>query len=265
MPDYQDISLSRTDEGRVTLWLDRPEQLNTISNRMKDEILDALDRLADDDAVRVVVLRGRDGNFCAGADVSSDGDGTAATEPHELLDRRRQSRAFFSAIDEFPKPIVAAIEGYALGGGCEIACCTDTRVAAESATIGVPEIQLGVLPAGGGTQKLAQLIGLSRARDMILRGTHYDAAEMADMGFVHELVPDEAFDAAVDEVVEQYKNRPPIALEVAKGLVTKGDDASFEAGFLMESLGASLCSLTEDAEEGKAAFQEDRDPEFRGR
>lgn len=265
MPEYQDITVDRTDEGRVTLWLDRPDSMNTISNTMKDEILDALDRLRDDDAVRVVVFRGRDEVFCAGADVSSDGDGGDADAPHRLLARRRRSREFFTAIDEFPKPTVAVIEGYALGGGCEMACCMDTRIAAEDATIGVPEIQLGVIPAGGGTQKLAQLLGVSRARDMVLRGKHYDAHEMAEMGFVHELAPDGDLEATVDEVAEQYRNRPPIALEIAKGLVTKGDDASFEAGFLMESLGASICSMTEDADEGMAAFREKRDPDFQGR
>lgn len=265
MPDYQDIALDRTDEGRATLWLDRPDSMNTISNRMKDEILECLDHLRDDDSVRVVVFRGKDGVFCAGADVSSDGDGGDADAPHRLLARRRRSREFFTTIDEFPKPTVAAIEGYALGGGCELACCVDTRIAAESATVGVPEIQLGVIPAGGGTQKLARLIGVSRARDMVLRGQHYDAAEMAEFGFVHELCAAENLDETLDGVVEQYKNRPPIALEIAKGLVTKGDDASVEAGFLMESLGASVCSMTEDAEEGMAAFRGKRDPEFQGR
>lgn len=263
MPDYQDITLDVADSGVATMILDRPDSMNTISSTMKAEIVDALDVLEGDDSVRVLVIRGRGEVFCAGADVSSD----APEEPTmaDLLAQRRSSREFFGAIERFPKPTVAAIEGYALGGGCEIACCCDTRIAAESARIGVPEIKLGVIPAGGGTQRLSRLIGTSRARDMVLRGTHYTAAEMHDFGFVHELAADDEFDDVVEEVEETYLNRPPIAMEIAKHLAIDGFESSLEGGLVMESFGATILAETEDREEGMAAFREKRDPNFQGR
>ncbi|WP_276259595.1 enoyl-CoA hydratase/isomerase family protein [Haloglomus litoreum] len=267
MSTFDTITLQRAGNGRVTVLLDRPDSLNTLTPGMKDEIETALDDLRADDDVRVVVLRGRDGVFCAGSDVSGsdDDEGGGEKQVHELLERRRRDRAFYRTLDRFPKPIVAAIEGYALGAGCEIACCCDTRVAAESANIGLPEAKLGGIPNGGGTQRLTRLVGASRARDMVMRGKHYAATEMAECGFVHELAPEDEFEGLLESVVGDYLNRAPIALAIAKQLVTQGADASLESGLVMEGLGATAVSFTEDVEEGMAAFREDRDPEFRGR
>lgn len=262
MPDYQDITLDRSESGVAAIVLDRPDSMNTISDTMKREIGDALDRLETDDSVRVLVFRGRGEVFCAGADVSSDdGEQTAA----DRLAQRRESRRFFDGIESFPKPTVAAVQGYALGGGCEIACCCDTRIAEDTATIGVPEIQLGVIPAGGGTQRLSRLIGVSRARDMVLRGKHYSAKEMREFGFIHELAPEGEFDDVLETVTDEYCNRPPVAMEVAKSLINDGFESSLEAGIMMESLGATILTETEDADEGMTAFREKREPEFQGR
>jgi enoyl-CoA hydratase/3-hydroxyacyl-CoA dehydrogenase len=258
--EYDDIDLRLEDDGRAVLRLDRPESLNALSDRMADEILDALDRLEEED-VRVLVVRGSDGNFCAGADVGSP---PAETKPHEQTRRFRDLRRMFNRLESFPRPTVAAIEGYCLGGGCEIACCCDTRVAAEGATIGVPEIMLGVIPAGGGTQRLSRLIGLSRARDMVLRGKHHDAETMRDYGFVHELVADDEFEGALEDVVEEYLIRPPVAMEAAKMALNGGFEASLQSGLEMESLATGVVFGTDDAQEGLEAFREDRDPEFTG-
>ncbi|ELY37786.1 enoyl-CoA hydratase/isomerase family protein [Natronorubrum tibetense] len=258
--EYNDIDVSLEDDGRARIRLNRPESLNALSNRMADEILAALDRLEEED-VRVLVLRGAEGNFCAGADVGSP---PAETKPHEQTRRFRRLRRMFNRIESFPRPTVAAIEGYCLGGGCEIACCCDTRIATESATIGVPEIMLGVIPAGGGTQRLSRLIGLSRARDMVLRGKHHDAETMQEYGFVHELADDDAFEAELETVVEEYLLRPPVAMEVAKMAINGGFEAALESGLEMEALATGVVFGTEDAQEGLEAFREDRDPEFEG-
>lgn len=258
--EYDDIDLRLEDDGRAEIRLDRPESLNALSDRMADEILDALDRLEDED-VRVLVLRGSEGNFCAGADV---GTPPADTKPHEQTRRFRQLRRMFNRLESFPRPTVAAIQGYCLGGGCEIACCCDTRIAAESATIGVPEIMLGVIPAGGGTQRLSRLIGLSRARDIILRGKHHDAETMRDYGFVHELVDDDSFEDALETVVEEYLERPPVAMEMAKLTINGGFEAALESGLEMEALATGVVFGTDDAQEGLEAFREDRDPNFEG-
>jgi enoyl-CoA hydratase/3-hydroxyacyl-CoA dehydrogenase len=265
MSEYQTIAVESTEDGCTTLYLDRPDSLNTLTPTMKDEVEDALDDLRTDDDVHVLVLRGREGVFCAGSDVSGDDDGSNEKRVDELLARRRRDREFYETIDRFPKPVVAAIEGYALGGGCELACCCDTRIAAESATVGLPETQLGGIPTGGGTQRLTRLVGVSRARDMILRGNHHSAEEMAEFGFVHELAPDDEFETLVETVVDQYLARAPVALAVAKQLVTLGDEASLESGLVMEGFGATTISYTEDVQEGLAAFREDREPEFQGK
>jgi enoyl-CoA hydratase/3-hydroxyacyl-CoA dehydrogenase len=262
MPSYDDITVKVADSGRATIVMDRPEQMNTISPQMTEEIDDALSHLEENDDVRVLVLRGRGENFCAGADVSDDRE---STTPATRIRSSRQNRHTFNYLESFAKPTVAAIQGYALGGGCELACCCDTRIAAESATIGVPEIRLGVIPAGGGTQRLARLIGVSRAKDMVLRGKHYSAEEMKDAGFVHELVDEDAFEEKVDEVVDQYLKHPPIAMEVAKHTVNRGFESSLETGLEMESWGAAIVTSTEDAKEGLEAFRENREPEFEGK
>lgn len=258
--EYNDIDVNLEDDGRATILFDRPDSLNALSDRMADEVLDALDRL-EDEGVRVLVLQGVDGNFCAGADVGAP---PAETKPHEQTRRFRRLRRMFDRLERFPRPTVAAIEGYCLGGGCEIACCCDTRVAAESATIGVPEIMLGVIPAGGGTQRLSRLIGLSRARDMVLRGKHYDAETMREYGFVHELADDDAFDDRLEDVVEEYLERPPVAMEMAKVALNGGFEASLESGLEMEALATGVVFGTNDAQEGLEAFREDRAPEFTG-
>lgn len=258
--EYEDIDVSLEDDGRATILLDRPESLNALNDRMADEILDVLDRLEEED-VRVLVLKGSEGNFCAGADV---GTPPAETKPHEQTRRFRRLRRMFNRLESFPRPTVAAIEGYCLGGGCEIACCCDTRVAAESATIGVPEIMLGVIPAGGGTQRLSRLIGLSRARDMVLRGKHHDAETMREYGFIHELVDDDALDDALEEVVEEYLERPPVAMEMAKIALNGGFEAPLESGLEIEALATGVVFGTDDAQEGLEAFREDRDPVFEG-
>lgn len=261
-PEYDDIDVAVKDDGRVELTLDRPDSLNALSDRMSKEILDTLDRLENRDDVQVLVIQGRDGNFCAGADVGSP---PAETKPHQQTRRFRQLRRMFNRLENFPRPTVAAIKGYCLGGGCELACCCDTRIAAKSATIGVPEIMLGVIPAGGGTQRLSRLIGLSRARDMILRGKHHSGETMEKYGFIHELAEDDGFASTLEEVIEEYLERPPIAMEVAKLTINGGFEASLEAGLEMEALATGVVFGTEDAQEGLEAFREDRTPEFEGK
>lgn len=260
--DYENLDVTVEDDGRAVLTFDRPDSLNALSDPMAEEIIDALDQLEADPDVRVLVFRGRDGNFCAGADVATP---PAESEPFQQTRRFRWLRRLFNRIEAFPRPTVAAIEGYCLGGGCEIACCCDTRVATESATIGVPEIMLGVIPAGGGTQRLSRLIGLSRARDMILRGKHHDAETMREYGFVHELTDDDAFEARLEDVIEEYLARPPVAMELAKHVVNGGYDASLQAGLEMESLATGVLFGTDDAQEGLEAFREKRPPEFEGK
>lgn len=265
MSDYSDITVEIEDSGRANLILDRPKKLNTISKTMTVELKDALNELEANDDVFVIVVRGRDGNFCAGGDVGDDGD-DADPAPHDRLSQsRRTTRETFRKLENVGKPTVAAIEGYALGGGCELACCCDTRIATEEARIGVTETKLGLIPGAGGTQRLPRLIGLSRAKDMVLRGKQYSASEMNQFGFVHELAPKDEFDDLVDEVAGDYLNRSPVGMEMAKHVMNRGIESSLESGLEMEAWAVGIVTNTEDSEEGIKAFHEDREPNFQGK
>lgn len=259
---YDHIDLSLGDGGTANVELARPDAMNSINEGMIDDLHDALERLRERETLRVLVVRGQGGNFSAGADLDVD---LTALEPHEHVRNVRSIRELFDRLDDFPRPTVAAIEGHCLGGGCELACCFDTRVASTDATIGLPEVRLGLIPGSGGTQRLSRLIGVSRARDMVLRGTLHDAETMQEYGFVHELVEPESFDERLDAVVQDYLDRAPIAVELAKQVVTGGFEAPLATGLDMESLATGLLVGTDDASEGISAFQADRDPEFEGK
>ncbi|MFC6764433.1 enoyl-CoA hydratase/isomerase family protein [Natrinema soli] len=264
MSDYSDISVEVTESGRANLILDRPDKLNTISKTMTVELREALAELEENDDVFVIVLQGQGGNFCAGGDVGDDDNGKPT--PHARLNQsRRTTRDTFRKLENVGKPTVAAIEGYALGGGCELACCCDTRIATEEASIGVTETKLGLIPGAGGTQRLPRLIGCSRAKDMVLRGKQYSGAEMKEFGFVHELAPEDEFDELLNDVAGDYLNRSPVGIEIAKHVMNRGIESSLEAGLEMEAWGVGIVTNTEDAKEGIKAFQEDREPNFQGK
>jgi enoyl-CoA hydratase len=249
--------------GVATVELDRPDAKNALNAQLRADLKAVLDAVPDDDAVRVVVLTGSEasGAFVAGADV------TELRERSALEQRAASKRPrVYECVDDLPVPVIARIDGPALGGGCELALACDVRLAHERALVGQPEISLGLLPGGGATQRLPRLVGEGQAMRLILSGEPVDGREAADIGLVDEVYADQtALDEAVADLAGSMAEHSPVALEFAKKAVQAGSRMDLDAGIEYEAeLFAQLCG-TRDADEGIDAFLEDRDPEWEGR
>lgn len=245
----------------ATLTVDRPEKRNALNGQVRAELIAALDRLEPDDDVRVVVLTGAgDRAFVAGADIDEMAERTPLEQRAAMEGRR-----VFSAVSEFPKPVIASIHGYALGGGCELALACDLRVAARSARLGQPEINLALLPGGGGTQRLPRLIGLGRAMRLILTGELIDAEEAERIGLVDFLVDDDELQDRTRGLATSIAARSPVALRLIKQAVRASAEMPLGAGLALEREMFITAFSSEDRREGVRAFLEKRKPEFDGR
>ncbi|MBX0285348.1 3-hydroxyacyl-CoA dehydrogenase/enoyl-CoA hydratase family protein [Haloarcula salinisoli] len=259
---YDTINVDVLDGHVGHIELDRPHRMNTVSAEMLDELADAIDQLDEDDDVRSILLTGAgDRAFSAGADVQSAATNATTLDGVELS---KQGQETFGKFEASPMPVVAGIDGYTLGGGMELATAADMRVASESSQFGQPEHNLGLLPGWGGTQRLANIVGEGRAKEIIFTAERYDAAEMADYGFVNEVTSsDELLDAA-EELARDLAAGPPIAMDFTKRAMHAGR-VDEEAGLEVESQAFGHLFNTEDLMEGLTAFTEDRDPEFEGK
>ena len=253
---YHTIEYDLTEDGLLAITLDRPERLNALSQELMDEIVDLLSSVDVDD-VRCVTFEGAgDRAFCAGADIG----GFAAASPTDVA----EPSALFDTVANYDRPTVAKIDGFCLGGGMELALACDLRIATEDSTFGQPEINLGLIPGGGATQRLIRYIGETRAKELVFRGNQIDADRAYDWGIVNRSVPGEEFEEVCSEFVDDLVSGPPIALKMAKRVMNEGRDASLEGGLEMESQAFGLLFTTDDMLEGTAAFAEDREPEFTG-
>jgi 2-oxoglutaroyl-CoA hydrolase len=242
----------------ATITLDVPEKMNRLSMPARDQLAALLDELGRDEAVRVIVLTGAgDRAFTAGGDIP----GFLEREPEEL------SRLAWNvaAAERCPKPVIAKLRGYALGVGLELALACDFRIAAEDAELGLPEVKLGMIPGSGGTQRLARLIGLARAKDMVMRGRTIDAAEALAVGLVTEVVPAADLDAAVARLIDELRALSPLALATAKRVLNLAYEAPLATGLELEGLAYGLLRSSHDFREGVEAFDEKRPPRFEGR
>ncbi|MFC7198872.1 3-hydroxyacyl-CoA dehydrogenase/enoyl-CoA hydratase family protein [Halospeciosus flavus] len=255
--DYRTIDYELSEDGLLEVTLDRPERLNALNNDMMDAIVDLLNSV-DTEEVRAVTFEGAgDRAFCAGADVT----GFADIEPA----KRAEPTEVFQVVDEFSRPTVAKVDGYCLGGGFELALACDLRVATEDSKFGFPEIDLGLLPGGGGTQRALRMAGEARAKELVFRGEHISAERAADWGLINRAVPADEYEDTCAEFVDDLVSGPPVALRHAKRVMNEGADEDLDAGLQMESQAFALLLTTEDAMEGAAAFQADREPEFEGK
>ncbi|ELY93927.1 3-hydroxyacyl-CoA dehydrogenase NAD-binding protein [Natrialba hulunbeirensis JCM 10989] len=256
LDSYHNINVD-LDDGVLAIELDRPSRMNAISGDLLEEV-DDLFSTVDTDDVRCVTIEGvGDRAFSAGADIG----GFGGTEPTDMMD----VTPAFETVNDFPRPVVAKIDGYCLGAGLELALACDLRLATERSSFGAPEIGLGLIPGGGGTQRLMRVLGETRAKELVFRGNHIDAERAEQWGLVNRAVDRDEFDETVAEFVDDLRNGPPIGLKVAKKVMNEGQDASLEAALAMESQGFGLLFTTEDMREGTAAFAEDREPEFDGK
>jgi len=241
--------------------LDRPHAMNTVTPRLLDEFGRAVDQLDADDDVRAILVTGAgDRAFSAGADaagMAGDGD----FDPAALA---RKGQRTWGKLEEASVPVVAGIDGYALGGGMELATCADVRVASDRSTFGQPERNLGIIPGWGGTQRLAAIVGEGRAREIILTGDHYDPSTMADYGFVNVVVEADEFDATALEWAEKLAGGPPLGMDAIKKAMLAGRDDT-DAGLEVEAQAFAHVVQTDDFLEGISKLQSDEDPEFEGK
>jgi enoyl-CoA hydratase/carnithine racemase len=249
-----------TADGIGTIRLDRPP-MNALNIQIQEELREVARQVTADEAIRAVVVYGGEKVFAAGADIKEmSGMGYVA-----MAARAADLSSAFASVAAIPKPVVAAITGYALGGGCELALACDWRIAAEDAKLGQPEINLGVIPGAGGTQRLTRLVGPARAKDICMSGRFVDAAEALAVGLVDKVVPAaEVYEAAV-AYVSRYTAGPAQALRAAKLAIDGGLDMALASGLAWESQLFAALFATEDKAEGMAAFVEKRKPKFTGR
>jgi enoyl-CoA hydratase len=248
--------------GVATLTLDRPERMNAINAAMKAELAQALDVIVEQCA-RVVVVTGAGRAFCAGADIKERA-GQEPT-PAEFLAAQRKTHALFDRLATLDAPVIAAINGVALGGGLEIALCADIRIASASAKLGLTEVALGVIPAGGGTQRLPRLIGLGAAKRMVLTGQVLEAEAARALGLVDEVVAPEELLPHAAALAAAIAAQPPLAAQAAKRVMDRGMEADLATGLEAELHAAAILFATEDRKEGMRAFVEKRRPLFLGR
>lgn len=247
-------------DGHVALCrLNRPDARNALSPELMAELAGALEGFDADDDVRCIVIAGSDEVFAAGADIGA----LAEREFHEAL--FHPAAAFWRRVADCRTPLVAAVSGWALGGGCELALLCDLIVASETAEFGQPEITLGIIPGGGGTQRLARVIGKQRAMELVLTGRRFDAAEAERMGIVNVVTKKrEWLDTALD-LARRIASRPPLATRLAKQAVLAAEETGLAAGLEQERRLYELAMATEDRLEGMRAFLEKRKPTYRGR
>jgi enoyl-CoA hydratase/3-hydroxyacyl-CoA dehydrogenase len=242
--------------------LDRPQQMNTVNPEMLEEFSQAVDLLEDDDGVRSILVTGAgDRAFSAGADAMGM---AGSANPIDAIKLSRKGQQAWGKLEESAMPAVVGIDGYALGGGMELATCADMRIATERSTFGQPEFDLGLLPGWGGTQRLKHLIGESRAREIIFTADHYDAETMHDWGFLNRVVGNDELEEKAIDLADDLARGPPLAMEYAKKAMLAGRDDT-DAGLEVEAQAFGHLIHTDDVMEGISKLQSDEDPEFEGK
>jgi 2-oxoglutaroyl-CoA hydrolase len=257
MTELDGLRLER-DGDVATITLDVPEKLNRVSMPARDQLANLFEEVGRDEGVRAIVLTGAgEKAFTAGGDIA----GFLDREPEEL------SRLAWNvaAPERCPKPVIAKLRGYAFGVGLELALACDFRIASADVELSLPEVKIGMIPGSGGTQRLARMVGLGRAKDMVMRGRRIGAEEALAIGLVTEVVPPAQLDAAVTQLVDELRALSPIALAVAKRVLNHAYDGPLGLGLEVEGLAYGLLRSTDDFREGVEAFGEKRPPKFQGR
>lgn len=257
--DYQFILVSKDPAGFAVVQLNRPEVLNAINIKLMEELVAALEALDSDQDIRCIVITGNEKAFAAGADIKEMSDASAV----EMLQRDQFAR--WDRIRKVKKPIVAAVSGFALGGGCELMMTCDIVIASETARIGQPEINIGVMPGAGGTQRLTRAVGKVKAMEMVLTGTMITAQEALQWGLVNKVMPVEFYLEEAKALAKNIAQKPPLAVRLAKESVLKAFDTTIEGGLEFERKNFYLLFASEDQKEGMKAFTEKRNAQWKGK
>ena len=260
MSAYETVRVD-TENGVAVLTIDRPEKRNALSGQVRAELIAALDALRDDESVRVLVVTGAgEKAFVAGADIGEFAQRTPLEQRAAMTGRR-----VFDEIAAYPKPVIAMINGYCLGGGCELALACDVRIAADTAKLGQPEINLGIIPGGGGTQRLPRVVGMGQAMRLVLSGELVDAAEALRIGLVDVVHPAAELRERTMTFARAMAEKSPVALRMAKSAVRAAAEMPLDAGLRYETELFVTAFGSDDKREGIAAFLEKRPARFTGR
>ncbi len=257
---FQHLLVDKVD-GVTILQLNRPEKKNAFNGRLRAELESALAEIGGDPSQRVVVVTGGEDFFCAGADI---GEILEATTGEATYRHAREFQLLFDRIEALPQPVVAAVAGFALGGGCELALACDFRIATEGTKFGLPEIKIGAFPGGGGTQRLPRLIGAAKAKQLILTGDPIIAEEALALGLVMKVVPKGKLLEEARGFAAKLAALPRLALEASKMLINRGLEVDLAAGLELEARCFGNLATSSDLREGTAAFLEKRKPNFTG-
>lgn len=259
---YEHILLER-DDAIAIITLNRPKQLNALSGAVLDDVSAALDELAVDNQVRAIIITGSgDRAFAAGADIGELAQIQSANEGRRMAQRSHQ---LGRKMADLPKPIIAAINGFALGGGLELALACDVRIASETAQVGLPEVSLGIMPGWGGTQRLARLTGPGAAKLLMMTGERIDANEALRLGIVERVVPAAELMTTAKQIAAKIAGLPPLSIDAIKQAVNRGLNMSLEDANAYEASLFGELAMTEDCKEGTAAFLEKRKAEWKGK
>ena len=246
--------------GIVTL--DRPERKNALNNELIMELDSLVEKIMNDDKVATLIITGHKDFFGAGADITEISDITTPIDAHRFV---ISVQSLFSKIENMEKPVIAAVSGLALGGGCELALACDLRIAAENAVFGQPEIRIGVIPGGGGTQRLPRIIGIGRAKEMLYTGEPIDAQEAYRIGLVNKVVSVDSLMPEAKKLANKLKGQPAFALKMIKMAVNEGFNMDLKSSLAYEARCFETIFSTEDQKEGTKAFLEKRKPNFKGK
>ena len=257
---YQNL-IVRRQESIGVIQLHRPSKKNSLNSELRAEMERALMKIAHDTGVKVVIITGGEEIFCAGADVSEIQESTSAESAYK---HAREFQILFDRIESLPQPVIAAVAGYALGGGCELALACDIRIASENARFGLPEIKIGAFPAGGGTQRLPRLIGRAKAKEMIFTGDSINAEEALSLGLVTKVVPIVRLLEEANTFAWRLASLPRLAMEASKMLINKSLETDLLSGLELEARSFGTLAATHDLKEGVLAFMEKRRPNFNG-
>jgi len=261
---YENLENLKTEnrDGVLVVTIDRPKSLNALNAQTINELRRVFNDVREDEAVKCVILTGGgEKAFVAGADITE----LAQMTPITGKATAELGQRVFLSIERCPKPVIAAINGFALGGGCELALACHIRIASEKAQIGLPEVTLGIIPGYGGTQRMARLLGKGKALELILTGDRIGAADAEKIGLVNKVVPAADLMTAAEEMGRRIASRGPLAVSAAIEAVMSGSEMPFEEGQFLEATLFGLLASTSDMKEGMAAFMEKRAAEFKGR